>query len=287
MRIGIGIPSMIPGTDGPTVVKWAKAGDAGPFSSLTTIDRVCFGNAEPVTALAAAAAVTERVKLMTTVLLAGVREPVMLAKQLATLDVLSGGRVVLGIGVGSRPDDFAATGQPYHNRGRRVERTIEIMRQVWRGEPVSAEAGPVGPLPVQPGGPPILLGAIAERAIARIGKCADGFIGAGGLERGVAIVEQVKAHWRAQGRPGTPILVASLYFALGPDTQARGSAYIRSYYSSSMTQAAEAVVGGLITTRQAVTTAIERLEEAGYDEVSFWPTVADLDEVERLADAVA
>jgi alkanesulfonate monooxygenase SsuD/methylene tetrahydromethanopterin reductase-like flavin-dependent oxidoreductase (luciferase family) len=283
--IGVGLPSTIPGTPGETVIRWAQLADEGPFSSLSIIDRVVYPNQEPMAALAAAAAVTRRVRLMPSVLLATLREPVMLAKQAATVDVLSGGRLTLALGIGARPDDYQATGQPFRNRGRRLERTIETMRRIWRGEPLSDEVGPIGPRPVQPGGPPILIGANAEAAMARAARIADGFIGTPAvLGRAQEVAQFIRNAWREAGRSGTPSLKAAAYFALG-DVE-KGAAYLRDYYAFAG-QGAEYVVQGMVTTPEAVRQVIKVCEEAGFDEVCLWPTVADLDQLRRLAEIVA
>src|SRR2546423_11005399 len=111
MEIGIGLPAAIPGVDGRTVIEWARRADAQGFSWLGVIDRLVYPNYEPLIALAAAAAVTQRARLVTAVLLAPLHaNSALLAKQAATIDRLSGGRLVLGLGVGSRPDDFDASG---------------------------------------------------------------------------------------------------------------------------------------------------------------------------------
>jgi alkanesulfonate monooxygenase SsuD/methylene tetrahydromethanopterin reductase-like flavin-dependent oxidoreductase (luciferase family) len=145
MDIAIGLPATIPGTSGSLVLEWAKQADSGPFSSLGILDRMVYPNYEPLITLAAAAAVTSRVRLMTTVLLAPLRRAGVLAKQAATIDALSGGRLTLGLGVGGREDDFNAAPASFYDRAARFEEQLDLMKRIWSGEPVSDEAGPVGP----------------------------------------------------------------------------------------------------------------------------------------------
>src|SRR3954447_2824521 len=107
MDVAIGLPNAVPGTTGGQLTEWARRAEARGFSSLGTIDRVAYPSLEPLIALAAAAAVTERIGLATTALLGPLRAtPVALAKQAASLHSISGHRMTLGIGLGGREDDY-------------------------------------------------------------------------------------------------------------------------------------------------------------------------------------
>ena len=176
MDISIGLPATIPGTSGSLVLDWAKQADSGPFYSLGILDRMVYPNYEPLITLAAAAAVTSRVRLMTTVLLAPLRGAGVLAKQAATIDALSGGRLTLGLGVGGREDDFHAAPASFHDRARRFEEQLDLMKRIWAGQPVSDEVGTVGPPPTQEGGPKLLIGGYSPTPIRRVGRWGDGFI---------------------------------------------------------------------------------------------------------------
>jgi hypothetical protein len=179
MDIGIGLPATIPWTNAPLILEWAKRADSSPFSSLGILDRLVYPNYEPLITLAAAAAVTERVRLMTTVLIAPLRRAGVLAKQAATIDALSGGRLTLGVGVGAREDDFQFAPASFHDRGRRFDEQLELMKRVWSGQPVSEEVGAVGPPPARPGGPELLIGGYTPVSIRRVGRWGDGFISGG------------------------------------------------------------------------------------------------------------
>ncbi|SRR6266849_4000277 len=165
MKIGIGLPAAIPGIAGQLILDWARVADTGPFSSLGLVDRLIYPNYDPLIALAAVAGVTQRVRLITTILIAPVHTPGVLAKQSASLDALSQGRLTLGLGVGGREDDYRAAPASFHDRGKRFEQQLELMMRIWSGQPVDDETGPVGPAPVQPGGPEILLGAYTPAAL--------------------------------------------------------------------------------------------------------------------------
>jgi len=180
MKIGIGLPAMIPGTSGDVILEWARRAEAHDFTSLGITDRVVYGNYEPLIALAAAAAVTHRIRLMTTILIAPLRPAGLLAKQAASLDALSGGRLTLGLGVGAREDDFVAAPASFHDRGRRFDQQLALMKRIWASQPAVEGVGPVGPLPARPGGPEVLIGAYTPVAVQRVGRWADGLIVGGG-----------------------------------------------------------------------------------------------------------
>ncbi|MDA1129671.1 MAG: LLM class flavin-dependent oxidoreductase [Chloroflexi bacterium] len=287
MKIGIGLPGNVPGVKGDLILEWAKRADAGPFSSLGTIDRLVYGNYEPLVMLSAAAAVTTRVRLMTSVLIAPVRDAVLLAKQAATLDALSGGRLTLGLGVGRREDDYQAAGGNFHRRGKHFGEQLALMKRVWSGAG-SVEGLPApGPEPVQQGGPEILIGAFAPAAIGRAGRWADGFLGGGGNpEAARSLYQSVEDAWKAAGRSDRPRLVATCGFALGTDAADRGAAQARHYNQFLGAEGAESAAKGVLTTPEQVRSIIQAISEVGADEMIFLPQVPDIDQVDRLADCV-
>src|SRR5437763_143222 len=144
MDIGIGLPNPVPGTQGRTLIEWARRAEERGFTGLATIDRIAYPSYESIVALAAAAAATDRIGLLTNVLLGPTRNPVLLAKEAASLDQLSGGRLTLGLGVGARPDDFEAVGLDFATRGKRWDDDLELIHRAWRGELVSGALRPVG-----------------------------------------------------------------------------------------------------------------------------------------------
>jgi alkanesulfonate monooxygenase SsuD/methylene tetrahydromethanopterin reductase-like flavin-dependent oxidoreductase (luciferase family) len=286
MDVGIGLPATIPGTRGSLILDWAKRADSGPFSSLGIIDRLVYPNYEPLITLAAAAAVTDRVRLMTTVLIGPLRGAGVLAKQAASIDALSGGRLTLGLSVGARQDDFKVAPATFHDRARRFEEQLELMKRVWSGQPASDEVGSIGPPPARAGGPELLIGGYSPPAIRRVGRWGDGYMSGGvpNPEQVRQLFDLAEESWRAEGREGKPRLVASLYYALGPNAE-RGGDYIRDYYSY-FGSAADDMARSIPSSPEAVEGLIRGFGEVGADEVICWPTVADLDQVDRLADLV-
>jgi alkanesulfonate monooxygenase SsuD/methylene tetrahydromethanopterin reductase-like flavin-dependent oxidoreductase (luciferase family) len=286
MKVGIGFPASR-GIPGEMVLDWARKADAGPFSSLATIDRVVYGNYEPLTVLAAAAGATQRIRLMTSILLAPLRNGGVLAKQAASLDAISGGRLTLGIGVGGREDDYRAAPASFHTRGRRLDEQLALMKRVWAGEPAGDGVGPIGPPPARPGGPEVLIGAFSPGPLRRVGQWADGFLGAvlppDMMQQMFGAAQEA---WREAGRSGEPRMVAARYYRLGPNSQEPGERYIRDYYAFGG-DTAEQVVQSMLSTPEAIKEAIQAYEGIGADELVLWPTVAALDQIDRLAEVVS
>ncbi len=283
MKIGIGLPASVPGVSSTLVLDWAKRAEQRGFSSLGMVDRIVYPNYEAMMTFAACAAVTTRIRLMTTVLLEPLRHPGILAKQAATLDVLSNCRLTLGLGIGTREDDFLAAPASFHDRGKRFERDLQWMKKIWSGERLSDEIGPVGPRPVQPGGPELLIGGYSEKAIRRAAQYAGGYI-SGGIADTTRISEMyrtVEQAWQSQGRPGKPRLVGAIYCALG--TRERAGEYLRSYYGPR----AEGMVQGMPLTREAIKERIQAFSKVGADELMLWATIPELDQVDGLAELLA
>jgi alkanesulfonate monooxygenase SsuD/methylene tetrahydromethanopterin reductase-like flavin-dependent oxidoreductase (luciferase family) len=285
MKVAIGLPATIPGTEPELVLEWAKLADAKGFSSLGIIDRLVYPNLEPIVSLAAAASITERIRLMTTILLAPLRNTSVLAKQAATLDRISRGRFTLGLAIGGREDDSLGAGVIHNTRARRLEEQLKIMRRIWLGEPTGERAGKIGPPPIRSGGPELLIGGYSPPAAARAGRLGDGFIAGGGVDPKSAadLFRMAEESWKAAGRAGKPRLVCCGYFALGPDSAARGAVYIRDYYGF-MGPRVENVVKGILSTRSAVENALKGFSEIGADEFVLWPTIPEIEQVELAAE---
>tara|TARA_Y100001936_G_C16090991_1_gene686163 strand:- start:1851 stop:2738 length:888 start_codon:yes stop_codon:yes gene_type:complete len=293
MEIGIALPKLIPANKGDIVVDWAIRADEGPFSSLAQIDRLVYGNHDVLTVMAAAAAVTSRVRLMPTVLVAPLRNAAIMAKQVSSIDSISGGRFVLGIGVGSRPDDFAASGAEMKNRGRHMEQQIEEMRKIWSGESVREGVGPIGPTYSRKSGPELLIGGRSEAALRRSGRLGDGYVagsaGSSPSNQAKEVLEYfavVEDAWKEVGKPGRPRLVAGLTCAWGKYAADRTADSIRSYYSF-RGDAARRMNVVVPSDDKSLTEAIRAYEEIGCDELVLEPGIGDLEQIDRLADFVA
>ena len=282
MDIGIGLPNAIRGVSGGTLVEWSARAERLGFSSLATIDRVAFPSYESLVTLAASAAVTERIGLVTNILLAPTRNPILLAKEAASVDQISGGRLTLGLGVGTREEDFVATQKRFDDRGRRFDEDLELMHGAWRGELVGGCPQPPTPEPTRDGGVPVIIGGRSDRAIERAVRWGIGWTAGGGSAEQVApIAERVRSSWREAGREGAPKIMALQYFALGDE--AVGASNLRDYYGDH--DWVDAMIGSMPNSAADVRHSIASFEDAGVDELVLDPTVPDVDEVDRLAEA--
>lgn len=284
MKIGINIPTDLTLLD--DLFTWVKRIDAGPFSTLSILDRVVYSNAEPLITLAAAASISTRVRLMTEVLLSPLRNTTILAKETATLDALSQGRLTLGLGVGGREDDFLVTGADYKRRGKRLDEQLHQMRQIWAGQALNDTTGPIGPRPVQNGGPRILLGGFSPQAIQRAGRSADGFITAlDDAEHINQMFRNVEQSWQAAGRAGKPHLVAQVDIALESPNDGQGRTSLLNYYAT-QPPVAHFKSAALRTTEQQLREAIHTVEQLGADELIFFTWSTNIDQVDRIADLI-
>jgi alkanesulfonate monooxygenase SsuD/methylene tetrahydromethanopterin reductase-like flavin-dependent oxidoreductase (luciferase family) len=280
MEIGIGLPTMIPGTVGQDILAWARRAEDNGFSVLGVLDRLMYNGYDPLTALAAAAGTTSRIRLATTILIAAYRgDQAVLAKQLASLDQLSGGRLTVGVAAGGRPDDYQACGTPYATRGRRLDALLAELRQAWDG----TQRGPVpGPRCVN-GGPSLLVGGHSAAAMRRAATFGDGWIAGGSSAAGYGeLVTRVRTAWHAAGRPVGPRLVAIAYVALGQ--RARAERYLLDYYSFTGWKA-EIAVRSVITDATALGEFIGGYQAAGCQELILFPCVPDPDQPDLIAAA--
>jgi alkanesulfonate monooxygenase SsuD/methylene tetrahydromethanopterin reductase-like flavin-dependent oxidoreductase (luciferase family) len=286
MKIGIGLPSAIPGVQGPLILEWAKQAEQGPFSSLGVLDRVVYGNYEPLITLAAVAGVTTRLRLMTTVMIATLRNTGILAKQAASLDALSGGRLTLGLGVGGREDDFLAAPATFRARGKHFNEQLTFMEHAWSGQPVSERIGVIGPPPVQPGGPEVLIGGYSEAAIQRVGRWGNGFIAGGRAPaQSKQFFQWAEEAWQKASRPGKPRLVACTYYGLGPHATEGITKSITNYYSF-LGAAAQQMAKNVPSTPEAIRSVIHDFTDMGVDELIIWPCIPELEQIALLADVV-
>lgn len=291
MQLSMTMPTMV-AHDRADTLAWCRAIDEGPWASLAVPERVTYPSHSWVVELSAAAALTERVRLWSTIIVLPAHDAVDVAKQLASIDRLCDGRLTVGIGVGGREHDFRAIGGSFARRWSRMDEQVAIMRRIWGGAPPFDGADPVGPPPVQAGGPPLVAGAMGEKALARAARWAVG-VDDGSTVFGIdptataAAFDRIRAAWRNEGREDAPHISASLWYALGSDAPERlhryGYEYMRIFGEEVATMMADMLS---TSTPDALRTAVATLEELGCDELFLVPTTADVAELSRTRDAL-
>ena len=283
MKIGIGLPNQVRDVRPTVLPGWAAAAEVAGFSSLGTVGRVAYPGVMDTVALAAAAGATSTIGLLSNVLVAPVWPAALLAKEVAGIDGVSGGRLTLGVGVGIRPDDFVAEGHGAKDRGKRFDRDLEVYREVWQGKPLGGSDSPA----VTSGAReiPLLFGAVAPAAFERMARWGQGYIGASLPPSMVAgSFDAARDAWRKAGRPGSPRLVAIAYYAFGDAEKGRANVY--DYYSIAGDEFASLITGGVSTSAQELKDVAKAFEDLGADEIIFNPTLDDINEVSRLAEVM-
>ena len=277
MDVGIGLPNALLDVEGPELVVWAQRAEQRGFSVLGTIGRIAYGSHEELIALAGAAGATERIELMTTVLVAPPRQAVLLAKQAATLQAVSGRRVRLGLGIGGRDDDWLALGEEPKNKGQKLEECIATCRSVWAGEKPDGALLPVGPKPPHL---PIVLGGYSDAAFRRAGRVADSFVAGPMPPEAVAGAYEVVKASAAEAHREAP----ALYAAIGDDVADEADRNTRSYYGFGGDALVQMVQSGILRSSDDVRGTLDSLEQAGVVEVCLWPLARSMDQVDRVAD---
>jgi len=284
MDIGIGLPNSVREADGGALIEFARRADRAGFTTLATIDRIAFPSYESLTVLSAAAAVTERIRLFPNVLLGPTRNPVLLAKEAATVDRLSGGRLDLGLGVGGRKDDLDAVGLGWHDRGKRWDHDLDLIHRLWKGELINGIQNPVGPKPSNGERVPIVVGGTSEAAIRRTIEYGIGWTAGGSPPDQVApFAERIRVAWKDSGKAGDPKIVALSYFSVGEEERAKR--YITDYYAF-LGDFANQMANWIPKTPEAIRDTVQAFEDIGVDELVLDATVDDPDQVDKLAEIV-
>lgn len=297
MRLGMTLPVMEPDLwqrGAATLEEWSRAVDEGPFSALCFGERMAFDNPDTTTLLGAVAAWTTRVRLVTTVIVPQLHQPVPLAKALATADQLCGGRLSVGLGVGGREEDYRAAGAEISTQTMAgMAERVAVLRRVWAGEKVTEATLPVGPPPVQPGGPELLVGTMGPRTVRHAASWADGVAGVT-LDLDAAatgeLFELARSAWTAAEKPA-PRLATSFWFALDDgDGSARAQVHrhLRHYMNWLPVALVDAMAPttGFAGTEAQLRDVLRRFEDVGADEVHLIPTGSDVAQVHRVADLI-
>ena len=290
MDVGLAFPQMTPDLDRDRIRAWCRAVDEGPFSSISAGERIAFDNLDGFTLCTAAAALTDRVRIGFNVVVAPWHAPAMLAKELAGIDVLSGGRVDVAVGVGGREQDYVALGSPFAGRFQRLDDTVAELQRLWAGGEVVPGAT-VGPPPVQPGGPPVLCSGTGPRSLARAARWASGltsFTLAADPDEAAATFRLAEQAWADAGRSDAPRRVTGTFAVLGPGAEEKLHAFARRYLDVFGSDVAAWLTERMpLHTDEALHRFLVDLAATGCDEVVLVPGDGDPDQVRRFADVVS
>lgn len=290
MDVGVALPQMATGLDRARFEAWCNGIDNGPFSSISAGERITFHNLEGITACAAAAALTRRVRVIANVVVLPWHRPAMIAKQLATIDVLSGGRLDVAVGVGGRGQDYLALGVSDNGRHGRLDKAVAEVRGLWTGA-AAADGKPVGPVPVQAGGPPLFASAMGPKSLARAAQWAVGVSGfslladPGEIQRSC---DAARSAWSTAGRTDPPRLVTGSFVCLGADAQQTLQDFAYTYLEVFSPELAKGLAAAMtLHTPEVLRAALDAAEMAGCDEFIVVPATSDPAMLAELTDVVA
>jgi alkanesulfonate monooxygenase SsuD/methylene tetrahydromethanopterin reductase-like flavin-dependent oxidoreductase (luciferase family) len=285
LEVGIGLPNAVPAVSRTQILDWAARAEQLGASSIATIDRLAYPSWDPMIVLAAAAAVTTAPRLVSSVLVSPLRSNTALfAQETASLDRLSEGRLVLGLGISRRPDDYEQSKLDFHQRGRVLDEQLAELTAFWAAAN-DPRAGVVGPAPHAGRTPSVLIGGQAPATLRRLARWGDGWIsaaGLGGWDDAITFAGRVREAWGEAGREGSPRLVATVYSAGGSGAGDRARHYMRHYYGFLGEVKADELASHVLISPEQVTEAYQELEEAGFDELILLPTSAEIDELAPL-----
>ena len=292
MKIGICLPYMKAGLTRKDYFEWFSRVDEGPFHSISCGERVHGPTYDMRVVLSAAAAATSRVEITPTLYVLPMHSAVRVAKEVATLDILSGGRVnKMVVGYGGREKDYQAMEATFKGRYGRMDRQIKELRKVWSQQEIVPGGGPIGPEPMNAGGPRILAGAMGPKSIERCAKWADGLYAWSGngdkeeLKRTFAVADTA---WEHAGRTQKPYRLGGFWYTLADDGQQKLYDYVYEYLSIAGPEIATMMAESVHrSTADAVAEGLDNAEAAGCEEIFMVPATADIAELDRLCDIIA
>ncbi|MDF0528873.1 LLM class flavin-dependent oxidoreductase [Tsukamurella sp. 8F] len=284
MHIAIALPSHVDGFDVADIPDWARTVEQLGFDALSFTDRPSWTTSEPLTSLAAAAAVTRRIGLLTSVLLAPLYVNAgLFATATATIDRLAGqGRLRLGLAPGGRPQDYTGAPVDFADRGPAFDSWLERVRETWAG------TNQLGPRPATPGGPPLLFGGSSTPTVRRVATHGSGWIGGGMTPEQVAdFITRLNASFADAGRVGRPHVAVSVMTSIGPDAPGTGVDAVAGYYEDLGAEFRDSAVAGTLTTVTALRTIADAYSRVGVDELILTPNHPEPDTLGHLRDALA
>ena len=290
MKIGLCFPYSQDNLSRDLILEWFRRIDEGPFSAISCGERVVGAGVDMMALIAAAAAVTKRVEVVPTLYVLPMHPAIKVAKHAATLDVISGGRTTITVGVGGRDQDYRCMEKERVRPHAKMEEQVAQIRRIWAGEAPFEGAAVVGPKPVQSEGPPILAGVMGPKAIARAAKWADGVYSWSG--NGVAAEmkqqqERVVEAWQEAGRDTPPRRVAGFWYSLAPNADEKLKAYVCKYLEF-LGEAPAKAISGMVdrSSPDAVRATLDAYEELGVEECWLNSATAEIAEIDALLEVL-
>jgi alkanesulfonate monooxygenase SsuD/methylene tetrahydromethanopterin reductase-like flavin-dependent oxidoreductase (luciferase family) len=286
VQLGLGLPNNSPyGLSADLLLEWARMGDDAGFGVLATVDRPNYDLWDPLCTLAAVAAVTSRARLATYILVLPPRNEVLVAKQAAVIDVLSNGRLELGVALGSRTDDYEVFGATTAHRVTRLREQVARIREIWSDARSSTiDYGVCGPAPLQDP-PPILLGGITDAAQTRAVELGDGLV-FGGAARPDDLARKIPPLREAAAARGKDnfTFTGFMYVSVGGSRELdEAVAQLTRYYPVLARPAEDMVVHG---EPDLIADAIATYQQAGLDRLILAPALPELAQVSTLAEHI-
>jgi alkanesulfonate monooxygenase SsuD/methylene tetrahydromethanopterin reductase-like flavin-dependent oxidoreductase (luciferase family) len=269
---------------------WFRDIDQGPFSSLSCGERIIGPSFDMRILLASAAALTERVEINTSLYVLPMHNAVRAAKEIASLDVLSGGRLTVTLGYGGREQDYRAVNAEYRGRHARMDDQVAIMRHIWNQDPPFEGVDPVGPAPLQEGGPRLLTGAMGPKGMVRSARWADGVYAWSGngerheIEKALQMADET---WREAERSEAPYKLGGFWYSLADNGQQKLYDYCYNYLLIAGEDVARWMAESVHRSNEdAVREALDNLEAAGCEEAMLSPVTAERTEIDRLVQII-
>jgi alkanesulfonate monooxygenase SsuD/methylene tetrahydromethanopterin reductase-like flavin-dependent oxidoreductase (luciferase family) len=292
MDVGICLPYSEPGITRETLVDWCRAIEDSPLTSVSCGERISGPHAMEMRAMIAGAALlTERIRIVTSLYILPMHNAVWAAKEIATLDILSKGRLDVVVGTGGRPNDYAAVGADFATRNQRLPGQVAKMRSIWAGEPPFEGSEIIGPAPYQKGGPRVIGGFAGPKAIAKSAAWADGLYGFSipGDPGEIALkMDWFEEAWQNTGRKGKPHKIGGFWYSLADNAQQGLHHYVYEYLRIAGHDFATQVADSMTQhSPDLILKTMRAMKETGIDELFMVPASADVSEVTRLAELVA
>lgn len=278
IQVGVHLPANQPDASGADIIEWARRAEQLGFSSIGAAERFTYATYDALTCLAAAAAVTERVRIVSNIFIPALRHPTVWAKEVSTLSHLAGGRLVVGVAPGARSQDYTESGQAWEGRGRRVTDALAALRDLQSPKEYPNSVGPV------PARYEVLVGGTSKGALARMVEFGDGYI-SGGLLPQIFTHEVAAARgaWAAAGREGSPRIVAGTWCS-SEARHADATAWLTTYLERGGPP--EPIRAPISRGADETRAVVAAFEEAGATEVLLFLGHHDISELEWLADVV-